>query len=569
MADITPERLAEITDLARSYRSMGMNAREDYLAAGFTDEEIDAADIFGGQLRTDVRGDGSQLREYEPTTREAQSYALTDRISELFPDMDDRQAYRYARMITGSDDPSVTFANSLGLADLTPLGSYYAVEEGGEDVARGFRGSDVGTMGMGALEAVSGLAGLIPGERILAKGVGTVLDPFFRRQADEVYANLPAADEFPTLMRDNYIPSLQEAREMQAGIPASDPLFPIFPAPRVDEARAAYLDRLNRAEVLNEQGVPNEEIFARTGIFYIPVRDIDGRVVDQVPSMPNVGSGVDQEGLETLASLPNNQPIPLEEVLKPSPGLDALRPDPYRGATVSYEKLPSNVLGEQRDDLSVISARLRKNPEEAAATVVHEGEHLNLGQGYLEDTAVGSNPTGISRALQSELRDLRERLAQLRDDLSRGDITQSEFDEAADALNVRRELILSQNATELYFNNPGEQLARRAQGDPTTVRMLSPSEALNPYLNERRSYPERSVEGLMSLLLPNRTRMLADDFLDRLIPGKKGPRTFFTGIGGDPTMRIPGNINTAVTYPLTDDIPFKNGGLATMAKEML
>lgn len=560
MADITASRLRDILELADSYRSMGMNAREDYLAAGFTDEEIDAAGIFGRQLRTEVRGDGSQLREYEPPTREAHAYALTDRIQELFPDMDTRQAYRYARGITGSNDPTVTFANSLGLADLTPLGSYYAVEEGGEDVARGFRTSDVGTMGMGALEAVGGLAGLIPGERILAKGVREVLDPFFRRQADEVYANLPAADEFPTLMGGNYLPTLQEAREMQAGIPAS--------TPQVDEARASYISRLNRAEELKTEGVPNEEIFTRTGIFYIPVRDIDGRVVDEVASMPNVGTHVDQEGLEVLASLPEDQPIPLEEVLRAPWGLEALRPNPYRGATVSREELPPNVLGVQRDNQTVISSRI-KIPEEAADTVVHEGEHLNLEQGPLPDTAVGSNPVGIAQALQQELRDLRGRLAQLRDDLSRGDITQSQYDEAVESVNRRRNLVLSQDPFKLYSDNPGEQLARRAQGDRTTVRILSPSEALNPYLNENRSYPERILSGLGSFMLPNRTLMLADDFLDRLIPGKEGPRRFFTRLGGEPTMRIPGNINTAVTYPLSDDIPFKNGGLATMSKEVL
>jgi len=160
-------RLNELRLLSEKYADMGTGEREDFLAAGFTEEEIEASGIMEPKADAQPEGDGSRVGPDSPTLRERHA----DRLAYILGGDDyDRDDLRMAQRFTGTADPSAAMADSMGAADFTPLGALYGGEEGYRTASRGYKTGDAVTMGLGAVEA--GLAALeaLPVGGVLAKG---------------------------------------------------------------------------------------------------------------------------------------------------------------------------------------------------------------------------------------------------------------------------------------------------------------------------------------------------------------------------------------------------------------
>lgn len=167
------DRLAEIAE----YNSAFGNALtdEDFLAAGYTPEEISA---YRGQFNTPglTQQDLTEMQSLYGTL-EAPEYNMRDTATQRVQDalirkvgMDPYQAGVYARRVMG--DPNAQgVLDSLGLADLTPLGAAFAIEEGSQTAVEGYERGDPLQMGLGVLEAGLGLAEAFPLTKTIARGI--------------------------------------------------------------------------------------------------------------------------------------------------------------------------------------------------------------------------------------------------------------------------------------------------------------------------------------------------------------------------------------------------------------
>ncbi len=196
------DRLAELAEYDRSIPGL---IDDDFLAAGFTPDEIAK---YRGTFqpssripRTASRLTPEDIAQAEQTygTLQAPDYTMRETSTQRVQDalinqlgLDPYLAGRYARDIMGDTSPtSQNILDGLGLADLTPLGAVFGVEEGGGTAVEGYQEGDYLKMGLGAAEAGLGVAEAFPLTRPIAEGAGVL--------AREVYSSPYMADAIGTL----------------------------------------------------------------------------------------------------------------------------------------------------------------------------------------------------------------------------------------------------------------------------------------------------------------------------------------------------------------------------------
>lgn len=155
--------------------------------------------------------------------------------------------------------------------------------------------------------------------------------------------------------------------------------------------------------------------------------------------------------------------------LRPSRGSDE-----SRGYGIPRAEDPSLDSGEALyygGDFPMIVHSPRSTPEERASADIHEMTHADLHRGQVPDEAVGTS-VEVARAARLDAMD------RIRDAISRTERGSPE------RLDLQRRLSEIQATTpaEIYHRNPGEMLARLSEGDATTAKSLSLTQALNPYL---------------------------------------------------------------------------------------
>jgi hypothetical protein len=153
---------------ARLQARNGFYDVSDLSAAGFSPSaimEYEAAAARPAGSMTPV-GDGSIVSPNVLQRRERHANALAQFFG---GDNYDRNDLRRAQSFTGTTDPSATFADSVGLADITPMAALYGFEEGADTAARGYRAGDYLTTGLGVGEMALGAAEAVPGLGLLAK----------------------------------------------------------------------------------------------------------------------------------------------------------------------------------------------------------------------------------------------------------------------------------------------------------------------------------------------------------------------------------------------------------------
>lgn len=425
------DRLMQLLALKVEYDRMGLRSVEDYLAAGFTEDELAAAGIFDtpsygpdnvgerGVLEELGRRGNEEAQSYEPPARDRHAYAIADKLAEI-TGMSGREAYKYARDIMGSTDPNTPLYDSMGLVDMTPLGAGYDTTEGASTAAEGVQNMDLRQFGRGIAQTALGVASVIPAERAIAKGAATVLDPVFRKQAAAFEArNAPA---FPASGFEGgryYVPSINETADINQALANGVPLSP---------THQGYVDARLLADDLAAQGVPDREIAEKTGILRIPMVDKQGNRVGTRP----VAVMNDAEFAD-------------------------LRPVQHKGWTVEYVgDLPKKVAGEAIPGTKTV--RLNKNLSADVQGQIknHEFTHVDFHDSGIDQVGAGSDTANF-----------------------------------ADRSGLPRDM----TRAEMYTANPGEMVARLAEGvEPTMARRLTAAEVLNPYINKNFSYPERIAQ---------------------------------------------------------------------------
>ena len=381
----------------------------DLSAAGFSPSEImeyEAAAARSAGPMTPV-GDGSVVSPNVLQRRERHAQAL----ARLFGGEDyDRGDLRRAQSFTGTTDPSATFADSFGLADITPMAALYGIEEGADTAARGYGDGDYLTMGMGAGEMALGLLEAVPGVGALAKGAGRGLDSAFARQAD---------------------------RFVQDYTPTSPPTSP--------SAREFFF-------------VPTEaEADELRGI---------GR---EIQSYPMVNAGGDALGFRPYTS--SNQAE-----------YEALRPDfDLSDIEVNYaSRLPNNASGVARYRSMDIADYLSE--AETANTINHELKHVLDFESGLPIEEIGGRDDPSNRAFL--LQELRNRI-----------MAPGSLEEFSKSIRAYRALSRT-TPNEMYYNTPGEIIARASEGDDRSVARLTALQTLNPHLNPESSAFQRASKAI-------------------------------------------------------------------------
>lgn len=170
------DRLAELEEYNNAFR--GALTDEDFLAAGYTPEEISA---YRGGVTVAPQLTPQDITSMQETygTLEAPDYTMRETATQRVQDalinklgMDPYQAGSYARRIMGDTSPtSQMILDGLGLADLTPLGAVFGVEEGAGTAVEGYEQGDYLKMGLGGLEAGLGVLEAFPLTKAIGRGI--------------------------------------------------------------------------------------------------------------------------------------------------------------------------------------------------------------------------------------------------------------------------------------------------------------------------------------------------------------------------------------------------------------
>jgi hypothetical protein len=238
------------------------------------------------------------------------------------------------------------------------------------------------------------------------------------------------------------------------------------PGYQFNPAEISYMNRVNEAKRLRDEGLTNREIFEQTRIMLVPQRDASGNIVEEValtatPRPHAYPTQVDPDARSRVldAELQGREEA-VRDLIDFGPDVEGLYPGGGPSANVRLESYPnprqrgryhtsSNTIG--------VSNRLR-HLRHLIPLIAHEGEHdLQRLSGLLP----GARGTNINALFGSPA----ERY-------------------------------------EAYQANLGEMLARRAQGDDTRAVAVGIMQALNPYLLTRTSAPDlRRGELLPSILV--------------------------------------------------------------------
>lgn len=156
---------------------------EDFLAAGFTPEEVQQ--YRGAIVQPSLTPEDRAAMEAQYGTLQAPDYTMRQTAANRAQDrmisegMDPYVAGLYSRRIFGDTAPT-DGGIGIGLADLTPLGIPFGIEEGSRTAVQGYQQGDPLQMGLGALEAVFGILEATPLTATIGRGIAATasrMDP--------------------------------------------------------------------------------------------------------------------------------------------------------------------------------------------------------------------------------------------------------------------------------------------------------------------------------------------------------------------------------------------------------
>ena len=166
------DRLAEMDEYDSMFGRRLVD--DDFLAAGYTPEELQA--YRGAIVQPSLTPQDRASMEAQYGALEAPDPTLRERGAEQFQSalirrgLDPYTAGSYSRRIMGDAAP-LDGGLGIGLADLTPLGAVFGVQEGSRTAVQGYEQGDPLQMGFGALEAGLGLLEATPLTAAIGRGI--------------------------------------------------------------------------------------------------------------------------------------------------------------------------------------------------------------------------------------------------------------------------------------------------------------------------------------------------------------------------------------------------------------
>lgn len=165
------DRLAEMREYSAAFRGLD---DADFLAAGYTLEEIAA---YNGsfqpppltpQDRAAMEAQYGMLKAPDYTLRQSAAAQAQDGL--ISAGLDPYIAGSYSQKFLGDTSPT-DGGLGLGLADFTPAGAIFGVQEGYRTAMRGYQQSDPLQMGLGTLEAILNIIGAGPLSATIGRGI--------------------------------------------------------------------------------------------------------------------------------------------------------------------------------------------------------------------------------------------------------------------------------------------------------------------------------------------------------------------------------------------------------------
>jgi hypothetical protein len=156
---------------------------EDFLAAGFTPQEVQqyrGAIVQPSLTPQDISAMEAQygtLQAPDPTLRQRGAARVQDAL--INRGLDPYVAGSYSRRILGDTAPT-DGGLGIGLADFTPLGAVFGVQEGVRTAVQGYQQGDPLQMGFGALGAGLGILEATPLTAVIGQGIAATarrMDP--------------------------------------------------------------------------------------------------------------------------------------------------------------------------------------------------------------------------------------------------------------------------------------------------------------------------------------------------------------------------------------------------------
>ena len=296
------------------------------------------------------------------------------------------------------------------------------------------------------------------------KVAGVVDDAQKAQYARFIDDNTPKTDVSQMAGFQYYRPSPLEAAQMG---PVSG-----FSNSGLNKTQQMYLDSVHEADLLRTRGAPEQFIQEQTGILTIPVKNPRGSSLGDL----DVAAVLPQEMIQLRPSRASNYGANIFD----DPDLSVKWYDPTTwGNNVDGYHYMDPQTGIHQIGLNPKISQTRKD-----SVVKHEMTHADLEESKLGTNIVGANDEDMLTSKNTWLSALKEEGRRTKDPVLKSEIK------------AARDKLAGMTARELYSWNPGEMLARLAQGDPTMARRLRALEVFNPYINKNQNLFGRGIKSL-------------------------------------------------------------------------
>ena len=305
------------------------------------------------------------------------------------------------------------------------------------------------------------------------------LDMRNRMAADEFMAQYPG-DELG-LFEGAYIPTrVQNVDLLQRGQTGN-----------LSPTEQQYLDAMYDADQLTAQGLDPRQIYERTGILSVPNRTITGEVFADSSYGPrlsftttpvrdnNFTSTINRNALNEVFD--QNRQVRLRDLMALPENLREGMISPRRTTVEATDMGPTTYGSASRLNDSI---ELNTNPAARARAndvLRHEAAHTYLYESNVPPGAAGSNAVRAAREAREGLVKLRSELADAERDYGAGLIDAVQLQEIRNAAAAQRVALL-RSPFEIYSENLGEIIGRRAGRDSNQNVTVGLGEAFNPYI---------------------------------------------------------------------------------------
>ena len=408
------DRLAELAGYAQSFPGM---ADDDFIAAGFTPEEISSyrsqtsSQPISQADRSAILNEYGTYQQPDYTLRERTVQGSQDILSNTFG-MDPYNAGVFSRNVLGN--PNSSGSNyGMGIADFTPLGAAFAMQEGSRTASSGYEAGDPVQMGLGGLEVLLGVAEGVPiaGRAVkpLSKAViNTVEEVFDTPFGGEVLGYLRGIRDLDAdFLRGRGDPAL--AQGVGADVPGRAPLT-------FDEVEAAMREeepytvpaqaRSPEPPQSNQIALPLGEAQAlERGSLIMPGDPRFNEPIDQMPVTAPRITPRDLEGariIPTVADLTraggfytgiDSSVIDIPEVMMGGPGFPLLPSSQENGLVwaVQGAGIGTKKAGKGADLIAITAM----NPTSHKSNISFINSLIKTTDAYVRDGRIGSNVINV------------------------------------------------------------------------------------------------------------------------------------------------------------------------------